>query len=52
MFVDFINTIEVQWWIFFLVVDPLCPAGYLDFDGAKLIDAGDAQQKLKDRGYF
>lgn len=36
----------------FLVVDGLWSAGYLDFEGEKMIDVGDAQQKLKDRGYL
>jgi hypothetical protein len=35
-----------------LVVDGLCSAGYLDFEGEKMIDVDDAQQKLKDRGYL
>lgn len=35
-----------------LVVDGLCSAGYLDYEGDKMIDVGDAKQKIKDRGYL
>lgn len=36
----------------FLVTDSLFSSNYLDFKDGKMVDVGDAQQKLKDRGYL
>ncbi len=36
----------------FLVIDSLCSSDYLDFKDGKMVDVGDAKQKLKDRGYL
>ncbi|MBF0812827.1 hypothetical protein IR133_03775 [Staphylococcus saprophyticus] len=36
----------------FLVIDSLCSSDYLDFKDGKMVDVGEAKQKLKDRGYL
>lgn len=35
-----------------LVVDGLIEEGYINFENGKFVDIGNAQQKLKDRGFL